>query len=519
MTKKHLGPFSFFMALLLFFSFSFPTQAATPLSPSLMWEKSFNSNGWLHDEFHASSTNDTFISTFTIKEESNYKNTYFFDIMKVNQNGKTTKDFNIEADEIHFYEDKTGGYIIAFSLERQVVEVYNEDFERIHMMEPSASFEFLGIDTQDEFIAVGVLNTATKESETHTYYIADLSPTENIDFPVTPSYGMEVDGQYIIYGRSFDKQDVEMVSIDADQIAKGADLGYATDIVERDGYFYVAIGFSIGEFSWGTRNSYTGLFQIDQGGNILQKNILETDYIIQLGNKFIGIENFKYVYYDFASLQKQVVFAAYTDLDPYLSLNKLSEDLFVYTLNGKSIFANDKAITQYIRPDFSHYVPLDEKHFVDMKGGIQEYYLYDIKTGNLVDIDPYGLPRLSNGKIAVLTTDWWDSGTYTYKYTVKMYTTEPLKTDAYLPDKTWTITFNSEVDAHTVSEDTIYVIDENNHKVEGLTFTTKDKKVEVHAPTLGYDRGKTYTLHVTPAVQSSNGIALKQESTKVFTIQ
>ncbi len=112
-----------------------------------------------------------------------------------------------------------------------------------------------------------------------------------------------------------------------------------------------------------------------------------------------------------------------------------------------------------------------------------------------------------------------DSGPYTYKYTVKMYTTEPLKTDAYLPDKTWTITFNSEVDAHTVSEDTIYVIDENSHKVEGLTFTTKDKKVEVHAPTLGYDRGKTYTLHVTPAVQSSNGIALKQESTKVFTIQ
>ncbi|BAQ10057.1 endo-beta-n-acetylglucosaminidase [Bacillus sp. OxB-1] len=86
-------------------------------------------------------------------------------------------------------------------------------------------------------------------------------------------------------------------------------------------------------------------------------------------------------------------------------------------------------------------------------------------------------------------------------------------------DKTWTITFNSPVDAATVNLNTIYVTDASGVKQSGALTVSNDKtQVTVAPPAGGYAHSATYTLHITSAVRGENGKFLSGLIQKRFTI-
>ena len=84
-------------------------------------------------------------------------------------------------------------------------------------------------------------------------------------------------------------------------------------------------------------------------------------------------------------------------------------------------------------------------------------------------------------------------------------------------NKQWTITFSMDVDAKTVNNSTVYVMDENGNKLD-QPLTVENRKVIVHAPINLYKAGN-YVLHVENNVKSITGEVLKAGQTKAFLIQ
>ncbi|MFJ8064794.1 DUF5050 domain-containing protein [Psychrobacillus sp. NPDC096426] len=88
-------------------------------------------------------------------------------------------------------------------------------------------------------------------------------------------------------------------------------------------------------------------------------------------------------------------------------------------------------------------------------------------------------------------------------------------------NKTWTITFNQEVDPSSIKKENILVKTENG---ENVTVTlqvdpTSAKKVLVQAPSNGYKNNTNYTLFIQNVKAKVSGKTLKTASTKNFYIQ
>ncbi|EGQ26811.1 hypothetical protein HMPREF9372_1202 [Sporosarcina newyorkensis 2681] len=88
------------------------------------------------------------------------------------------------------------------------------------------------------------------------------------------------------------------------------------------------------------------------------------------------------------------------------------------------------------------------------------------------------------------------------------------------PSKTWTITFNQEVDPLSLTKENIFVKTSTGDFVP-VTIQldrTDAHKVQVYAPTGGYDTNQNYTLTVRK-VSSKLGLPLKESKTKDFHVQ
>ncbi|WP_234117478.1 N-acetylmuramoyl-L-alanine amidase [Clostridium hydrogenum] len=84
--------------------------------------------------------------------------------------------------------------------------------------------------------------------------------------------------------------------------------------------------------------------------------------------------------------------------------------------------------------------------------------------------------------------------------------------------KTWSIKFNSKVDASTVNSKTILVYDNNNNIVNvGISYDENTNEVIVSPPSSGYENGEKYTIEVTNGVKSDSGKALKALTIMNFT--
>lgn len=87
-------------------------------------------------------------------------------------------------------------------------------------------------------------------------------------------------------------------------------------------------------------------------------------------------------------------------------------------------------------------------------------------------------------------------------------------------DKTWTITFNKEVDSTSINSNSIYVLDQFGTKTNGkITVSSNRKSVIISPPAEGYTYSATYTLHITNSVKDENGKPLSTYNQKKFTIE
>ncbi|MCI2253120.1 Ig-like domain-containing protein [Domibacillus sp. PGB-M46] len=73
-------------------------------------------------------------------------------------------------------------------------------------------------------------------------------------------------------------------------------------------------------------------------------------------------------------------------------------------------------------------------------------------------------------------------------------------------DKTWTIKFTTNLDASSINEDNLFIVNADGEKVE-TAFTVDENLVKV-SPKADYVNGQ-YTLYISPDIKSVKGKALK----------
>lgn len=69
-------------------------------------------------------------------------------------------------------------------------------------------------------------------------------------------------------------------------------------------------------------------------------------------------------------------------------------------------------------------------------------------------------------------------------------------------DKSWTITFSKDIEKSSVSEETVYVQDQEGKRID-ITYSYKNEQTLVVKPKHTYEHGKTYTLYISDAVVSN----------------
>ena len=93
------------------------------------------------------------------------------------------------------------------------------------------------------------------------------------------------------------------------------------------------------------------------------------------------------------------------------------------------------------------------------------------------------------------------------------------ETESVFPNKTWKVTFNTEMDYSNVYE-AVFVRDENGDEVPLYIQPAKDKRsMEVTEEYIdSFQKGKRYTLHITTDLTSQKGVPLEETVTKEFRI-
>lgn len=77
--------------------------------------------------------------------------------------------------------------------------------------------------------------------------------------------------------------------------------------------------------------------------------------------------------------------------------------------------------------------------------------------------------------------------------------------------KSWTITFNRDLDEDTFNHNNVFLIDEASNRLDvTLQYTTGSKEGIIYAPALGYKEGIQYTLIITKGIKTKDDIPLQK---------
>ncbi|MGD7044552.1 beta-propeller domain-containing protein [Jeotgalibacillus proteolyticus] len=86
-------------------------------------------------------------------------------------------------------------------------------------------------------------------------------------------------------------------------------------------------------------------------------------------------------------------------------------------------------------------------------------------------------------------------------------------------DKVWELRFTKPMDASTITEDSVYVQNEDNQRVPVSTSLNDDGTVlTVSAPEEGYTNFEAYTLHLSEDLKSKLGLGIRGEQTMAFEV-
>ncbi|MYL34875.1 hypothetical protein GLW08_15550 [Pontibacillus yanchengensis] len=90
--------------------------------------------------------------------------------------------------------------------------------------------------------------------------------------------------------------------------------------------------------------------------------------------------------------------------------------------------------------------------------------------------------------------------------------------DSFDEDKDWTVQFNTGMEVSNITDNFVYVIDEEGNKVSvSLDFDSNNEEISVNAPSTGYDSGE-YKLVIEP-LKSNQGVEMTKGITMPFTIK
>ncbi|WP_209124256.1 Ig-like domain-containing protein [Alkalihalobacillus sp. BA299] len=75
-------------------------------------------------------------------------------------------------------------------------------------------------------------------------------------------------------------------------------------------------------------------------------------------------------------------------------------------------------------------------------------------------------------------------------------------------NKTWTFTFNNNINPLSIAPNSLYVLDSKGNNVNSLIINDNQQTVTVLPPPNRYLEGETYSIYFTSMLESSNGIPL-----------
>lgn len=140
---------------------------------------------------------------------------------------------------------------------------------------------------------------------------------------------------------------------------------------------------------------------------------------------------------------------------------------------------------------------------------------YDAGTGKVVGELKQALDFMDIEKTGDILVHGPSPGEYSY--TLTMIQPAPIK--SYARNKTWTVTFNRTLDACSVNDQTVYVLDSAGAHVKDVALSIDKKKLSIHAPAAGYSPGESYTLVITSSIKAANGKPMTSGQTKKFKIK
>ncbi|SDI83504.1 hypothetical protein [Natribacillus halophilus] len=82
----------------------------------------------------------------------------------------------------------------------------------------------------------------------------------------------------------------------------------------------------------------------------------------------------------------------------------------------------------------------------------------------------------------------------------------------------WTLEFDEELAGDDISNDLIYVMDENNERQENVILISSPSQITVFPPPDGYDTGELYRLYIDPSLENEMGQSLEQGYKQSFYI-
>lgn len=85
-------------------------------------------------------------------------------------------------------------------------------------------------------------------------------------------------------------------------------------------------------------------------------------------------------------------------------------------------------------------------------------------------------------------------------------------------NKKWTIRFNKTINSSSVNTDNIYIVDENNQKIDVYVKIGQDKKSIIIVPIKSYSYGRNYFIVIKDGIKSSDGHQLIKETKMQFRV-
>ena len=514
-------------------SFALPADAKTAIGFNEQWQRTFDYS--LYAALPTSS-GDVLAVSFTADEEQ-----LLFDFYRLDHNsGKIITKIALKSGRLFPFKSEDGqAYLMLYDVNAKSLILYDEHLDVVwtlpHTADPSYFEEVVYwemVDGQFHFFdgrhLMPVAGFTTNGVE--------LSfPGEDYERPVlTPCSGQAFC--------------LEAASIDVHIRDSKRKIDHTVTLKPRFPDNHIVNFVSVFVYEWERYHSPDAYHQIDftePDRYMMYVNSIHKEDDSQMTHRFIEfnaageiVEEIEFArdeeYYDFFSTGDRFAFARGQE---YMVLDLDTMEMDTEPLDSTISYASSYEYPSYLMTDESFYLfqegyALGQKFTrlqpeQDLLTILQNYVFihslnpqistlaYDAKTGKAVGGLRQGLDFMDIEETGDILAHSPNYGEYSYTLTM----VRPVRIMSYAKDKTWTVTFNKTLDAQSVTDRTVHVLDPAGQQVEGVTLSIDKKKLSIHAPAAGYGSGGPYTLVITSGIKAADGKQVTSGQTKQFNIK